>query len=308
MKNHEQALASVRSVLNKESESRGPLVVLCAQVVAFVPGEFLEHSDGIRAFFDVARKHLEGHAAYFLVDGEGRFKKARQDTLDLIDIWTSEAVAPRGVYGLDLECGPTKDGLSDRAFQMYFDGGDPGFIRMVVPAEQACADPAGFLADAIAALRHLRFASAYAGFSANMVRGTPAPSPSSTIATASRRFSGLDLGRPLMFARMLTEHVKRVSWLTGVGNDLLPRVGGIDGVRKALAGDAIVHSLDHGVLIQAGDHPRLGDVNRQEDMTPYEAVGRVLTPLRIPPSVLGVYNGVGGTDNTREWLARFDAK
>jgi len=63
------------------------------------------------------------------------------------------------------------------------------------------------------------------------------------------------------------------------------------------------------VMIQAGTRPELGDNNSQENCPHYQAVGRVLAPIRDRnyPQILSIDNGfLGSTERTQEWLSRFD--
>jgi len=117
-----------------------------------------------------------------------------------------------------------------------------------------------------------------------------------------KRFHGLDPGSPRCSARFISKGIRGVSWLTMLDHELLAKVGGREAV-EALGPDITVHPLPHGVMIQAGEAPRLGDVNELEDMTPYVKVNRLLKPIRAedmypPPGMRH--------EEAREWLARFD--
>jgi len=68
----------------------------------------------------------------------------------------------------------------------------------------------------------------------------------------------------------------------------------------------IIHQLQHGIMIQAGPEPDIGDVNKPDTLQYYYHVGKILKSLRIPEKWLGVYDGIGGTENTKEWLGYFD--
>ncbi len=300
-------LKSVEEFVNDTEVDGTPDLLLCGDLLAFLPGSFHQHAEEVRAYFNAGRPALQDSVRYFLIDGSGRFRKATADTMKLVEQWAAAPEENRSIYGLDLESGKKGGAVSDRAFQMYFDGGDPGFVRNIYPAVTLVEHPEVVVEMAVEALKDSRFLSAYGGFAVNMQRGYPAPYADSRIAAISRRFHGIHLGRPLMFARYVEEHLMCPGWLTGIGDPLLKQIGGATALRSRLPAEVVIHQLTHGVLLQAGERPAVGDVNRQENMDAYRAVGKVITPLRIPVSVLGEYNELGGTERTREWLARFDA-
>ena len=144
-----------------------------------------------------------------------------------------------------------------------------------------------------------------AGYAVNVRRTYNAHLEGSKIAMISRRFPGIDLDRPLSSADFLDDSLKCVNWLTGIGAPLLERAPDLE---KKLPSSATVIKLQHGILVRASAAASTGDSNRRNDLPDYAAVGRVLTPLRIPVQRLGPYGGVAGSENTRRWLARFDAK
>ena len=59
-------------------------------------------------------------------------------------------------------------------------------------------------------------------------------------------------------------------------------------------------------MLQAGAEPDFGDVNTGETLPLYREVGLALKSLLIPADVLGPWNSIGGAENTRDWLHRFD--
>jgi hypothetical protein len=60
------------------------------------------------------------------------------------------------------------------------------------------------------------------------------------------------------------------------------------------------------VLIRAGTQPELGDVNRGQALPAYHAVGKVLTPLRVPDDVIDNLLVTGMTpEESQAWYARF---
>lgn len=103
-----------------------------------------------------------------------------------------------------------------------------------------------------------------------------------------------------------------LGWITLLGPDYAARMGGVDGLGKALAHvpEAVVSALGDGVAIRIGDQPRLGDLVAGDTLPEYQAVGRVLAPLRNRDSlqrglvIHGLYDRYSNTLQSR-WIDRF---
>jgi hypothetical protein len=130
----------------------------------------------------------------------------------------------------------------------------------------------------------------------------------------SRRFDGLDIGIPT--DQSSSEYgalgLRTINWLTFVGDTIAEKMQGRDGVKIALPPDIPVTDLDHGLMIQAGSWPILGDVNQEEKITDYYRVGNALKPLAIKLPIVNEYhnllsytNRIGGSENSMRWLKRF---
>jgi hypothetical protein len=117
-----------------------------------------------------------------------------------------------------------------------------------------------------------------------------------------KRYPGFSLGTP---GRICDQDLPPVNWLTLIGPELLQKLDGMGGVRKALADDAIpVTRMGAGVCIRAGETPQLGDINRKEDLPLYRKVGSYLKDLRGQQEV-ELY-GLD-EDESEAWLGRFDS-
>jgi hypothetical protein len=104
-----------------------------------------------------------------------------------------------------------------------------------------------------------------------------------------------------------------LGWVTLLGESFVDRLGGAEFLRRATAHIEGVRYLDlpsGGFGIQLGDKPRLGDVANGDTMPDYQALGKVLAPLR---NRLALHKGmaVAGFDDNqfpglREmWIDRF---
>lgn len=122
------------------------------------------------------------------------------------------------------------------------------------------------------------------------------------------RFRGLEFEIPFRDRKPLTQQkkIRGINWLTILSDSWISTLGGEAELRKKLGPDIPVHEFQGGAVIQAGPHPRFGDVNRNEPMTHYETVAKTLADIRIRAIPgLAHYHGFDD-DRTEQWLARFD--
>ncbi len=97
--------------------------------------------------------------------------------------------------------------------------------------------------------------------------------------------------------------VKRAAWLTFVSEIALKVLGGADKVAAALADEPqiVLHPVAHGLGIQAGPAPELGDLSRQELLPLQRRVARVLRPVRLKGIPLAFED-----EFVRHWFNMFD--
>lgn len=102
--------------------------------------------------------------------------------------------------------------------------------------------------------------------------------------------------------------IKGVGWLTILGTDLVEALGGRQSLRDALDDAVVIHAAQHGIVLQAGPTPEVGDVNRGERLPLYRdvfgAVGHLVQPLVAD----GMPFDMGRDDDeerTEAWLTRF---
>jgi len=168
-------------------------------------------------------------------------------------------------------------------------GGNADYIRQILPSDDLKENPSDFIARAIDMCDRVPFLCGHIGFALEVspILGTGLETEGQRAAYAlSMRHPGATIGglleaRPLRFIK----GVGGVSWLTLVGRSPLETLGGPDAVRDALAAtpEVVVHEAQHGLVIQAGAAPALGDVNKGKDLPSHRAVfsalRRVIEPL-----------------------------
>jgi hypothetical protein len=108
--------------------------------------------------------------------------------------------------------------------------------------------------------------------------------------------------------------VEAVNWLTLVGGTPLEKLGGAAALKRRFKPHRSIAVIEarHGVIIRAGDAPKLGDVNRREQLPEYRAVYQALKPVMdqvltdFRPLSLG-FALSENADKTARWLRRFES-
>ncbi len=192
-------------------------------------------------------------------------------------------------------------------------------LRATFPIDHSLADPRKALEwflDMPAVSTH-PFLVGHAGYALNIDHGRlQQDAMMERLGSLVLRYPGLDYYNPggrhervLRYDAEKNEFlpiVQRADWLTLVADPTLERLGGADAVRKQLGDDGAVtvHELPHGVAIQAGDAPQLGDVAAREFLPLYRRVAGALRPVRLE-SVQGMSSKFDD-DDAQDWLNAFD--
>jgi hypothetical protein len=174
-------------------------------------------------------------------------------------------------------------------------------LELILPPE---TDPERLVALAAEAARRGPLLSGVGGFTASW---NPHEKPTAfwEIHDWCKRFVGLDVQDADAMAWHAFDGLPGSGWLTLVGNVAADRLR-LD--LAALAAGPWEHgvkatTLPHGLLLQAGPAPVLGDLNRGEFPWAYAEVARRLAPafLKEPPPFWG---GFHECDDTLAWLRR----
>ena len=175
------------------------------------------------------------------------------------------------------------------------------YQRFGLTIEEVVADPAAYVRLCITALAGIKFRSGFGGFSFNYV-DVYINGHSELTTPVAGRFRGVNLIHAWRYRKL--DGVPTVNWLTLVSTADLDRLGGWDTVAARVHEPVVMHRLPHGALFQAGPTPLLGDVNTQERLDAYHAVGALLAPVR---STMNIQSDVvnGSDEDTIAWVNRF---
>jgi hypothetical protein len=300
-------LDDARKYIDQYSRDGGYLVRLCSDMLFnfSVPPE--DQREGLLEFYRRSLALL-GNRLRFVKNGESaRWKPVAKDPSTLLEAWLDKP-SRKASHVLALEGSEQPDRVSDAAFEFCWVLGT-GYVRLVLPAEALVDDAEQFRSTAMELATLVRFSSGSAGYSANIHLDHDSSSDDSAIGRIGGRYPGVDLGKPLYWSDLVVHGLKSINWLTFLGPDFVSKAtaGAPDRATfvTSLGPQALVSPLAHGLMIQAGAQARLDD---QDDggLSAYREVGRALHPLKIPAHVLRGYDGIGGTENTRTWLNRFE--
>ena len=130
----------------------------------------------------------------------------------------------------------------------------------------------------------------------------------------AEQFLGFDVADPGGHPE-LRDGIKSVNWYTILNQSWLERLGGRDGLARAVQDESSkgLSLLDYanGVIVKAGEWPSLGWVERDPQPAAYVAANRILGPVRAPMlrclhtgSILGEVRF--DPQSTDRWFRRFD--
>jgi hypothetical protein len=192
--------------------------------------------------------------------------------------------------------------------EVIFIGGGPHFttstvLRITVPTDWPL-DDFHRRVHALASVLRLRWGSAgftYSGYAIDFWERVH-----EGIHAHARRHLGFDPGYYVSFMPAWYESLRTVNWLTFLGDELRTRVekrkGGLP-PPDALLG---IYPAGPNLVLQAGAHPIVADVNRREHYGAYARADEIVRPVRARG---GVHFLAPWSDATTErWLRRFERR
>jgi hypothetical protein len=257
---------------------------------------------GLRHAYDVMVDAIQDRVNYYLPNEDGARRKIKKNAFDLVPYTLEHSGSDgsrEGIIHLQMLRGEHKGDYSDLYLQWH--DFDNGYIRLCLPIEEVMSDPEKYLTLCLNAGSELPFQFGHAGFSMNyediyMNGGEYLADP------IIGRFPGVNVIHP-WFYESVTDGIPTVNWLTFVRNEFVERLGGVSKLKSQEGDGVFVHPLKHGVAIQAGPTPLLGDVNEQESIEPYYRVGEMLAPVK---TIEEIHSRIGGgRAQATEWAHRF---
>jgi hypothetical protein len=193
----------------------------------------------------------------------------------------------RESWSLTIQGAPLRDGAECASFCRVV---MPNDVAPTVMARMACE-----LADSTA------FLSGHAGFGAVFNADLKATAFDQIYAWA-KRYPGLEVEDLNVTLPHMLDGIKGANWLTLLGSALAERVTSESW--QVVGRHADVARLSQGVVVRAGDHPALGDRNRNAWPTEVAAVEAAFAGIKLRQH--GEFAGRFGEDGTTlAWLQRY---
>jgi len=268
--------------------------------------ELAENVEGSRGLPEVERSYWEmvdairSRVNYFSKDESSKRSKPKRDTFDLFpySLRETQANSIGAINQITLLNGAERD-KPDIFFDAHLT--ELSYQRFGLSIEEVMVDPQAYVQLCIRGVAGIKFKSGIGGFSMNY-EDVYINKNDQLCAPIIGRFPGVNVINPWRYRKL--DGVPTVNWLTLVSEADLDRLGGWDVVAAQVKQPVVMHRLPHGAMFQAGPQPLLGDVNEQERLDAYYAVGQLLAPVR---STRLVPSGVVNDDEqeSTHWMHRF---
>ncbi len=279
---------------------------LCYSIVLYWIGELERQSTGLKRFFEIFVPKIADEARMYQTTNMKRPKKLTVMPHQLVDAFLLRS-EPADARHLRIDNRLHKDEAPDTGIELvHVDYRNVGYAIARMNPEKVTSDE--LLQMARSGVEQIAFAHGFCGFAlCYNDLGELASLAEPEFYALARRYCGLDLPCANNTSFVVDDGLKCVNWLTFVGNDLMQQRGFV--VPKSTPPDIVVHHLQHGLMLQAGASPCIGDVNRKETCKAYHVAGRLLSNLRTrkhPAFILGADGVLASDERTEEWLSRFD--
>jgi hypothetical protein len=151
----------------------------------------------------------------------------------------------------------------------------------------------------------LPYDSGYGSPALNWFDETDVDSIGEILRPAAMRYPGFDVHFNGSTRYLLGRRSRGARWLTFLGNDLVQKLGDVQGMKDLAAGVHVVEGRN-GILLQAGDTPSVGDLKFGEDLPLLRSVARAIEPVTFfNDGVLQNNLFASDPEMLRRWERRF---
>ncbi len=248
-----------------------------------------------------------------------QFKPTTSRSFTLPKVWWKDGSPRKNLRELMLKGGAAHDSVGtcgiylrsaereDSIFKLK-----SNYLRFMIPADFMETGSQAFVDFVIAVSNRIPFVSGHGGFVIECNQYFPEDAQGVAYPLAMR-YQAVDIATMSRGPWAVRgERIKNVGWLTLIGSELLEKVGGGKALQHKASDRLSLVETAHGVLIQAGQKPVLGDVNRREDLSAFVDAYRLVEPLHNGIKELFAPFKLPGdadeVDATQRWLIRFRKK
>lgn len=158
---------------------------------------------------------------------------------------------------------------------------EANLVEMRLPTEfLKTAGAAAFCAFVKAAGAALPYSAGYASIALGYNAESHVGAAGEIIAPLALRYHGLDVHRHAYTRYDIADLSLGARWLTFLGPKQVEQLGGAAALTASLPG-VLVEAVGHGVMLQAGAEPEIGDVNSQQDTPLLRLVAKAIEPVTL---------------------------
>ena len=284
----------------------------CVEIVAFAYGLPDNGGAGLVRFLRAYTDAFGTQQRFYRTGDMKRFRAMDTKAIEGPNYWFSDPnILATKILGYRAHSGKKAGQVQSPAIRMTLLGplDPPRFVlRIVLPVEWG-DDPDQVIALVRDALAELPLSSGYAGYSLFWEDSDSLVDREvlQWSIPLMLRYPGLGYGDAVRMSNGAQHGVAAVNWLTFLGAEATAALGGLAGLeRNAPAGVSVLALGKAGVILRAGDAPQIGDVNRQETVPIYGAVGKLVADVVAPDEALEQIFIKGMSDeDAHDWLRRF---
>ena len=284
------------------------VIAACIELVAFSAAPIKKGAPGFLNFYKIFRQLFSDQVTMYSTNTMKRMKTVTNKTLDMVPFYFTDEKSMDYTFGIDLHSGRTSQDAVPPAFEMLcdLDYEKPySYFRLVLPPDWIRSDPGPFLELTRNALHDFPLLSGYAGFSFfwRVLDSDMDAEAAERYGPWLRRHPGFSYGDTLELAELALEGIVGINWLTLLGHDYVAKIGGAKNTASVLGPDIEVHQIPEGIIVQASFLPKIGDINRKDNLPTYHKVGRFLKKIKAPSEKAWV-EGLD-PDEKEDWFERF---
>lgn len=232
------------------------------------------------------------------------------EVLRSLEVLRSGALNDLPLFGLTLHAGNNQQELAPPYFTCQFDQTEPSrtdaFLHVALDPSIVAKEPDRTVEWARAVVSQCPVTSGAAGYSLLWETADPrVPRRAGAfLRGAHRRHAGLLSSEPFTLSSHARNLIVEVGWLTFVNESVVKNVEMT--VLADTGGISVERLTKDKVMIRAGREPRLGDVNRREELPDYTQVANALENGFISEMEAATVNSlVFDEDEVVSWVRRF---
>ncbi|MBN1931344.1 MAG: DUF3396 domain-containing protein [Desulfobacterales bacterium] len=283
-------------------QDKDVLITPSIAITLFTKSSFFDLREEIINFYAQCFKLIGDKLSWFRTETMREFEPITTRTLKMVPFWFEPHARRRGFYVMILKGGKSPRDISPEGITLAFLNNSGGHLCLTLPCSyiQKSAEPLLILTKNL--VQKIPFGTGTAGYALIADTVNANAEVTKRLISLTRRYSGFDIPDRLGSVHYEKDGIKCINWLTLLDNNYY-QVLRKKAIELTNQNDRVViHNLEQGVIIQAGNKPEFGDINKGELLKSYHDVGKIVKSIRIKE-----YRVLFETeDETLEWLSRFD--